>query len=71
MREKSNIFNFFICPDIDIQPKVKMILADFRTTRIVNDLPDKTRSLTEDKDPVASILIKFLKKTQTSLFKAH
>tara|TARA_Y100001954_G_scaffold239480_1_gene314505 strand:+ start:14683 stop:18168 length:3486 start_codon:yes stop_codon:yes gene_type:complete len=65
---ESNFFNYFICPDESTLPKIKMILADFRTTRIVNDLPDKTRALIEDGDPVASLLIKFFEENSDYLY---
>jgi chemotaxis protein histidine kinase CheA/methyl-accepting chemotaxis protein len=63
-----DIYDYFICPDEKIEPKIKMILADFRTTRIVNDLPDKTRGLAEDNDPVANLLVKFFEETSDYLY---
>ena len=63
-----DIFDYFICIEDHPEPKIKMILADFRTTRIVNDLPDKTRALVEDGDPVAALLVKFFEENSDYLY---
>jgi chemotaxis protein histidine kinase CheA len=67
-KDDSDIYAYFVCPDGQYEPNIKMILSYLKNTNSSNNLPEEIRTLAEGKDPLASLLVKFFEEKSDFLY---